>query len=326
MDLIKKTNIDFVTKRNFFLRLSIMASVIGLIVILLPQVPGLGLPKLIEPGIDFTGGTQTTVSFANTATSAEDVRQALAKAGYTSAEIKTFGKDGDFLIRINDFKDEASKVSADLVTKLNSAFSKNGEKAVILLGADNVGAKVSSEVATDAIISLIIATVIILLYVAFRFEFVYGISAIVALAHDVTMAFVISVLVNKLGILNLELSINSLAAYLTILGYSINDKVVVFDRIRENRERHRGMPLAELVNLSLNETLSRTLITGVSVLAALLVMVFMGGDVLEGFAFTMFIGIIVGTYSSIYVASSFLIWYTERVKHKNVGSVAHTEA
>lgn len=326
MDLIKKTNIDFVTKRNFFLRLSIMASVIGLIVILLPQVPGLGLPKLIEPGIDFTGGTQTTVSFANTATSAEDVRQALAKAGYTSAEIKTFGKDGDFLIRINDFKDEASKVSADLVTKLNTAFSKNGEKAVILLGADNVGAKVSSELATDAIISLIIATIIILLYVAFRFEFVYGISAIVALAHDVTIAFVISVLVNKLGILNLELSINSLAAYLTILGYSINDKVVVFDRIRENRERHRGMPLAELVNLSLNETLSRTLITGVSVLAALLVMVFMGGDVLEGFAFTMFIGIIVGTYSSIYVASSFLIWYTERVKHKNVGAVAHTEA
>jgi len=325
MDLIKKTNIDFVTSRNFFLRLSILASVIGLVVVLLPQL-GLGLPKLIEPGIDFTGGTQTTVSFANTATKAEQVRAALASAGYTSAEIKTFGKDGDFLIRINDFKDDASKVSADLVTKLNSAFSKNGERAVILLGADNVGAKVSAELATDAVISLIIATVIILLYVAFRFEFVYGVSAIVALAHDVTMAFVISVLVNKLGILNLELSINSLAAYLTILGYSINDKVVVFDRIRENREKYRSMPLAELVNHSLNETLSRTLITGISVLAALLVMVFLGGDVLEGFAFTMFIGIIVGTYSSIYVASSFLIWYTERVKHKNVGTVVHTEA
>ncbi|MFM8771929.1 MAG: protein translocase subunit SecF [Candidatus Kapaibacterium sp.] len=325
MDLIKKTNIDFVTNRNFFLRLSIMASIIGLVVVLLPQL-GLGLPKLIEPGIDFTGGTQTTVSFANTATTAEQVRGALATAGYTSAEIKSFGKDGDFLIRINDFKDEASKVSADLVQKLNTAFSKNGEKAVILLGADNVGAKVSAELATDAIVSLIIATVIILLYVAFRFEFMYGVSAIVALAHDVTMAFVISVLINKLGILNLELSINSLAAYLTILGYSINDKVVVFDRIRENREKHRGMPLAELVNHSLNETLSRTLITGISVLAALLVMVFLGGDVLEGFAFTMFIGIVVGTYSSIYVASSFLIWYTERVKHKNVGTVVHTEA
>lgn len=326
MDLIKKTNIDFVTNRNFFLRLSILASIIGMLVVLAPEIPGLGMPRLIEPGIDFTGGTQTTVSFANTATSAEQVRNALAKAGYTSAEIKSFGKDGDFLIRINDVQDDASRVSADLVTKLNTAFSKNGEKAVILLGADNVGAKVSAELATDAAISLIIATIIILLYVAFRFEFVYGISAVVALAHDVTVAFVISVLVNKLGILNLELSINSLAAYLTILGYSINDKVVVFDRIRENRERHRGMPLAELVNLSLNETLSRTLITGVSVLGALLVMVFLGGDVLEGFAFTMFIGIVVGTYSSIYVASSFLIWYTERVKHKSVGSVAHTEA
>ncbi len=326
MDLIKKTNIDFVTNRNFFLRLSILASIIGMLVVLAPEIPGLGMPRLIEPGIDFTGGTQTTVSFANTATSAEQVRNALAKAGYTSAEIKSFGKDGDFLIRINDVQDDASRVSADLVTKLNTAFSKNGEKAVILLGADNVGAKVSAELATDAAISLIIATIIILLYVAFRFEFVYGVSAIVALAHDVTVAFVISVLVNKLGILNLELSINSLAAYLTILGYSINDKVVVFDRIRENRERHRGMPLAELVNHSLNETLSRTLITGVSVLGALLVMVFLGGDVLEGFAFTMFIGIVVGTYSSIYVASSFLIWYTERVKHKSVGSVAHTEA
>ncbi|MBU3698884.1 MAG: protein translocase subunit SecF [Candidatus Kapabacteria bacterium] len=326
MDLIKKTNIDFVTNRNFFLRLSILASVIGMLVVLAPEIPGLGIPRLIEPGIDFTGGTQTTVSFANTATSAEQVRGALAKAGYSSAEIKSFGKDGDFLIRINDVQDEASKVSADLVTKLNTAFSKNGEKAVILLGADNVGAKVSAELAADAAISLIIATIIILLYVAFRFEFVYGLSAVIALAHDVTVAFVISVLVNKLGILNLELSINSLAAYLTILGYSINDKVVVFDRIRENRERHRGMPLAELVNLSLNETLSRTLITGVSVLGALLVMVFLGGDVLEGFAFTMFVGIVVGTYSSIYVASSFLIWYTERVKHKSVGSVVHTEA
>jgi preprotein translocase subunit SecF len=158
MDLIKKTNIDFVTNRGFFLRLSLLASIIGMLLVLGPEIPGLGLPRLIEPGIDFTGGTQTTVSFANTATSAEQVRGALGKAGYTSAEIKSFGKDGDFLIRINDVQDDASRVSADLVTKLNAAFSKNGEKAVIMLGADNVGAKVSAELATDAAISLIIAT------------------------------------------------------------------------------------------------------------------------------------------------------------------------
>jgi len=140
------------------------------------------------------------------------------------------------------------------------------------------------------------------------------------------MAFAISVLFNKLGLINLELSINSIAAYLTILGYSINDKVVVFDRIRENREKHKGMSLSELINLSINETLARTLITGVSVLAALLVMVLFGGDVLEGFAFTMFIGIVIGTYSSIYIAASFVIWYTDRIKHKKVGSVGTAKA
>ena len=131
----------------------------------------------------------------------------------------------------------------------------------------------------------------------------------------------LSVLFNHLGLLNLELSVNSIAAYLTILGYSINDKVVVFDRIRENREKHKGMNLAELINLSINETLSRTIITGVSVLGALLVLVFFGGNVLEGFAFTMFIGIVIGTYSSIWIAASFVLWYSDRIKHKKVGVV-----
>ena len=327
MDLIKKTNIDFVTKRNTFLRASITLSVVGMLIIILPQIAGLGMPKLMEFGIDFTGGTQTTVRFADKGINAEDVRQALTSEKFGNPEIKSFGNEGDFLVRINQAQDNASKVSADIVDALNQKFPPvSGQNAVMLLGADNVGAKISSELAEDAAISLLAATLIILLYIAFRFEWAYGVSAIVALAHDVTMAFIISVFFNKLGLLNLEISINSIAAYLTILGYSINDKVVVFDRIRENREKYRGMPLAELVNLSLNETLSRTIITGVSVLAALLVMVFLGGDVLEGFAFTMFVGIVVGTYSSIYVASAFLIWYTERVKHKNVGSVASTQA
>jgi preprotein translocase SecF subunit len=327
MDLIKKTNIDFVTKRNSFLRASILASIIGMIVILLPQIPGLGMPKLMEFGIDFTGGTETKVSFTNENIQAEEVRQALSSSKFGNPEIKSYGAPGDFLIRINETQDNSSKVSADMIDELNAKFAANdGKDAVTLLGADNVGAKISSELAEDAAISLIAATLIILLYIAFRFEWAYGVSAVVALAHDVTMAFIISVFFNKLGLINLEISINSIAAYLTILGYSINDKVVVFDRVRENREKFRGMPLAELVNHSLNEPLRRTIITGVSVLGALLVMVFLGGDVLEGFAFTMFVGIVVGTYSSIYVASAFLIWYTERVKHKNVGSVASTQA
>lgn len=312
MDLIKKTNIDFVSNRVAIFRASVIIALIGLAATF--------LPGMIDLGIDFTGGTQITVKFANQSANADQVRAAVGAIGYGGAEIKSFGTTGEYLIRINE-TGRASEISASIVAGLQKAFSND---TVTLLGADNVDPKVSSELAIDSALSLFLATIIILLYVAFRFQFAYGLSAIVALAHDVVLAFVISVLFNKTGLLNLELSINSLAAYLTILGYSINDKVVVFDRIRENREKHKGMSLVDLVNLSLNETLSRTLITGISVLAALLVMVFLGGDVLEGFAFTMFIGIVIGTFSSIYIASAFLIWYSDRVQHKNVGEL-HTK-
>jgi preprotein translocase SecF subunit len=312
MDLIKKTNIDFVSNRVAIFRASVIIALIGLAATF--------LPGMIDLGIDFTGGTQITVKFAKQSASADQVRAAVGEIGFGGAEIKSFGTTGEYLIRINE-TGRASEISADIVAGLQKSFSND---TVTLLGADNVDPKVSSELAFDSALSLFLATIIILLYVAFRFQFAYGLSAIVALAHDVVLAFVVSVLFNKTGLLNLELSINSLAAYLTILGYSINDKVVVFDRIRENREKHKGMALVDLVNLSLNETLSRTLITGVSVLAALLVMVFLGGDVLEGFAFTMFIGIVIGTFSSIYIASAFLIWYSDRVQHKNVGEL-HTK-
>jgi preprotein translocase subunit SecF len=312
MDLIKKTNIDFVSNRVTIFRTSVIIALIGLAATFIPGI--------IDLGIDFTGGTQITVKFANQSASADQVRAAVGAIGYGGAEIKSFGTTGEYLIRINE-TGRASEISASIVAGLQSTFSND---TVTLLGADNVDPKVSSELAVDSALSLFLASIIILLYVAFRFQFAYGLSAIVALAHDVALAFAVSVFFNKTGLLNLELSINSLAAYLTILGYSINDKVVVFDRIRENREKHKGMSLVDLVNLSINETLSRTLITGVSVLAALLVMVFLGGDVLEGFAFTMFVGIVIGTYSSIYIASAFLIWYSDRVQHKNVGEL-HTK-
>lgn len=314
MDLIKKTNIDFISSRKKIFLVSILLAVGGLIACF--------VPGMIDLGIDFTGGTEIKVSFLRNTASADKVRSAVGALGYGGAEIKSFGNTGEYLIRINQVGG-ASAVSATVVTSLQKAFPNDN---IALLGANNVDPKVSSELAFDSLLSLLIATVIILFYVAFRFQLAYGVSAIVALAHDVVLAFAVSVLFNKLGWLNLEISINSLAAYLTILGYSINDKVVVFDRIRENRDKHKGLALSELVNLSLNETLSRTLITGVSVLAALLVMVFVGGDVLEGFAFTMFIGILIGTYSSIYIASSVLIWYSDRVQHKRVGKVASHKA
>ena len=311
MDLIRKTNIDFVTNRNAFFIASFAAIVIGLVAI--PLLGGLDL------GIDFTGGTQIAVKFEKNTVTTEEVRSTLGTLGYEGAELKSFGNPGEYLVRVGS-TGKATEVSSEIVSGLQAAYPND---TVDLLSADNVEVKISKELAIDSSIALVVAFVVMLLYVAFRFEFVYGLGAIVALLHDVVLAFIISVLFNHTGLLNLELSINSIAAYLTILGYSINDKVVVFDRIRENREKHKGMNLVELINLSINETLSRTIITGVSVLAALLVLVFFGGDVLEGFAFTMFIGIVIGTYSSIWIASSFVLWYTDRVKHKQIGAV-HT--
>lgn len=311
MDLIKQTNVDFVSRRNLFFMTSIIVNVVGLILVLIMGV---------DYGIDFAGGTQVTVAFLKKTVQTEDVRSALGAIGYKDAEIKSFGGEGQYLIRIQA-TGKASQVSAQIISELQRRFPADN---VELLGADNVEKKISNELFRDSVIALVVAFLAIMLYVTLRFEWVFGLGSIVALLHDVLMAFVISVLFNKTGLLNLDLSINSIAAYLTIIGYSINDKVVVFDRIRENREKHKGMSLSQLVNLSLNETLSRTILTGVSVLAALLVMVFFGGSVLEGFAFTMFIGIVIGTYSSIYIATSFVIWYTDRVKHKNIGSVAST--
>jgi preprotein translocase SecF subunit len=313
MDLIKKTNIDFISKRNLFFITSFVVNVVGLLLIVFTGV---------DLGIDFTGGTQVSVRFQKNSATTEEIRSTLSTIGYGGAQLKSFGNPGEYLIRVAA-TGNASKVSAVIVSKLQNTYPND---TVELLGADNVEKKISGELAIDSLIAMVVAFVVMLIYIAFRFEFVFGLGAIVALLHDVLMAFVISVLFNKTGLLNLELSINSIAAYLTILGYSINDKVVVFDRIRENREKHKGMALADLINVSLNETLSRTLITGVAVLGALLILVFMGGEVLEGFAFTMFVGIVIGTYSSIYIASSFVLWYTDRIRHKRVGTVHAAQA
>ena len=314
MDLIKKTNIDFVSNRNRFFTISFGLIVAGLLAVVFT------FNSSSDLGIDFTGGTQVTIKFEKASVSTDEVRTSLTSMGYAGAELKSFGNDGEYLIRVGA-TGKATEVSQEIVASLQEAFPAD---EVTLLGADNVEVKISNELAYQSALALAVALAVMLLYIAFRFqELVYGLGAIVALLHDVLLAFIVSVLFNKTGLLNLEININAIAAYLTIIGYSINDKVVVFDRIRENREKHKGMGLADLINLSINETLSRTIITGVSVLGALLVLVFFGGDVLEGFAFTMFAGIVIGTYSSIWIASSFVIWYTDRVKHKRIGTV-HT--
>ncbi|MES2765828.1 MAG: protein translocase subunit SecF [Bacteroidota bacterium] len=310
MNFFGKTNIDFLGKRRTWFIASIIISLICLI------LPFFG----VRYGIDFTGGTEGAVAF-KTPVATESVREAMTKAGFGGSEIKDYGEKGQYLIRVGNEADAPER----MINGLKTAFPDN---QITILKMDKIGPKVGSELRTQALLAVFLSIVAILLYVAFRFEFVYGLGAIIAIVHDVIVAIGAVVIVQKLGLFNLDADQSVLAALLTVIGFSINDTVIIFDRIRENKEKHKTMPLIPLMNLSLNETLSRTINTVLTVAVVLLVMIFFGGDVLRGFSFVMFIGIVVGSYSSIYIASGFVVWYYEHVKKVNVesGSASAVEA
>jgi len=183
--------------------------------------------------------------------------------------------------------------------------------------AITVGPKVGDELKMDAVIAVILSLLVILVYLGFRFKFVFAVGAVAALFHDVLITFgLFSILYGLIPGLNLEIDVTVVAAFLTLVGYSINDTVVVFDRVREEMKIHKTVPLYENLNSAVNKTMSRTVLTGGTTLLSLLVLIFVGGEVLRTFAFTLFFGIIIGTYSSIFVASSFVYEYASRVKKK----------
>ncbi|MCX7930200.1 MAG: protein translocase subunit SecF [Chlorobi bacterium] len=309
MELFGKTNIDFLGKRRIFLVVSLAINVIGLVLLLFG---GLRL------GIDFQGGTEVAIRFS-AEQHTDAVRAAVAKAGFQNAEIKSYGKANEFLIRVPEIGGQGEQSSSSRITSgLRAAFPN---QAVTVLKEDRIGPKIGSELRTKAVIAVLLAIVGILLYIAFRFEFIYGLGAVVALVHDVFVALTFVLIGQKLEFLNLEFNQGVLAALLTVVGFSINDTVIIFDRIRENREKHKGMALVPMMNLSINETLSRTINTVLTVVLVLATLLALGGEVLHGFSFTMLIGIITGTYSSIYIASAFVVWYTERIKKEPVESV-----
>ncbi len=308
MEFFGKTNIDFLGKRRIFLVVSVVINLIGLVLLLFG---GLRL------GIDFQGGTEVAIRFSQEQHT-DAVRTAVAKAGFTNAEIKSYGKANEFLIRVPEVSGQGEQSpSARIVSALRASFPN---ESVTILKEDRIGPKIGSELRTKALIAVLLAIVAILLYIAFRFEFIYGLGAVVALVHDVFVALTFVLIGQKLEILNLEFNQGVLAALLTVVGFSINDTVIIFDRIRENREKHKGMALVPLMNLSINETLSRTINTVLTVVLVLSTLLALGGEVLHGFSFTMLVGIITGTYSSIYIASAFVVWYTERIKKEPVES------
>jgi preprotein translocase subunit SecF len=286
---------------------SLILNVLGII---LPFVLGL------KSGIDFTGGTEVGVELSGKANATAEIREIVEKGGVTGIEIKSFGRDNQYLIRVPaDAYGAGVDVRKTIEERLQQGMSAENVK---ILMVNNIGAKVGSELRTAALIAVVLAILAIMLYIAFRFEFTFGIGAAVAIIHDVLVTLAFVSIFSKFGILNLEMNTAMIAAFLTVIGFSVNDTVIIFDRVRENLEKHKAMNLIQLMNLSINETLSRTINTITTVVLVLLTMTLFGGEGLQGFAFTMLIGILTGAYSSIYIASAFVIWYIQNVQKKDI--------
>ena len=248
-------------------------------------------------GLDFTGGTLIEVGYTSAPNTAE-VRENLANAGFDSV-VQTFGAATDIVVRIPPSEIEES--SAELSTRVLAALSQGVEGEIEMRRVEFVGPQVGEELAEQGILAVIYAMVGVFLYVMFRFQWRFSVGAVAALFHDITVSM------GVISLAQIEFDLTVVAAILAVVGYSLNDTIVLFDRIRENFPRYRKRQPIEVVNTSINETLSRTLMTSTTTLLVLMALFYFGGEIIHGFAFTLIVGVLVGTYSSIYVASSALL-------------------
>jgi preprotein translocase subunit SecF len=289
MKILKsKQNIDFMGKRQIALVFSLV-----LIAISVGSIVARGLSL----GIDFTGGTLIEVGYSEPA-DLESVRKALVDSGHGDSSVQQFGTPRDILIRLASSPDADS---ARLSNEVFAALSRAADSKIELRRVEFVGPQVGDELAEDGALAVLVALIAILMYVAMRFEWRFAVGSVIALVHDVI------IVVGLFALLQVEFDLPVLAAVLAVIGYSLNDTIVVFDRIRENfRKMRKGEPV-EIVNRSLNETLSRTLVTSLTTILVLLALFFLGGEIIHGFAFALLVGVLIGTYSSIYVASTSIL-------------------
>lgn len=293
MEIFNNANYDFIGKRNLAISLSLVLIIIGLVSIF--------LHKGLNYGIDFAGGTLVQVQFKN-AVSADDVRKALTDPRLGTFTIQNIGEEGEneFLVRMpKPVETTVSETPSVIVEKdLEEAFGKDNFE---VRRTESVGPTIGKELKKSALGCILVSLVMILIYISFRFELRFAIGAVVALIHDVLIT------VGAFSVTGREFNLPVIAALLTVVGYSLNDTIVIFDRIRENQKLHHRKGLIELINLSVNQTLSRTILTSGTTLFVVICLFLMGGEVINDFAFALLIGIVVGTYSSIYVASPVLI-------------------
>ena len=260
--------------------------------------------KGLNLGVDFVGGQMIRVTFVQTpAAPVAELRESVGSLGYGEPIIQQFGKPNEVSIRMKlPEGSEANAGLADTMTRKITETVKAGHPDVRIDGVDSVSGKVSGELFKTGMQALIAAMVAISIYIWVRFVWQFGVGALFALVHDVTLTL------GLFAVTQMEFDLNIVAALLTLIGYSLNDNIVVYDRIRENLKKYRRMPLPELLDLSVNETLSRTIVTSLSVLITLVALLLLGPNVIFGFTAAIALGIFVGTYSSIYMAAPILIW------------------
>ena len=259
--------------------------------------------KGLNYGIDFKGGTLIELRSINT--EASSIRDVLKNMDLGDVNVKKFGKEGDFLIKVEQ-KGDNNK----LIPEIKKNLSDNLNSDVNFRRVENVGPKVSAELLQSGIIAISLSLAAMLFYIWVRFEWQFSIGSIIALFHDVIITLGI------FSLLSLEINLSIIAAVLTIVGYSMNDTVVIYDRIRENLGKFHKLNISDIANLSINETLARTIITSVTTLLALFSIFILGGEILRGFSFAMILGVLIGTYSSIFVASPVLKYF--KVSYKTI--------
>lgn len=288
MRFLSKTNIDFISKQKITGFLSIALIVAGIASLIMKGGPLLS--------IDFTGGTVAQVKFEKPVELGQ-LRETLSDYGFKGAEIVEFGSPDEILIK-TQFSGSNSEISEKLTLALGNSFT--------LRRVESVGPKIGKELQTDALKAIGLALLLILIYITFRFDRYYALGSVMALIHDVLITL------GVFSLLDYEINLSIIAAFLTIVGYSLNDTIVVFDRIRENIPKFMKKTLNDVVNISLNETLNRTVITSLTTMMVVVILFLWGGKVINLFAFALIIGVFVGTYSSLFVASPVMVYFEKR--------------
>ena len=301
MRIVKDTNIDFMSR-------TFIASCISAVLILVGAVSLItnGGPKL---SIDFKGGTLVAVNFTKPV-DINEIRSSLSSVlidgqnfDFSKEEIKHFGDESNVAIRIASIENEPPRFANRVSESLASIYPGllPSEKSDFILSIDKVGPKVGAELSSDAVLAILYALGFILIYISIRFEFKYAIGAIAALTHDVLITL------GVFSILGYEISLAVIAAFLTIVGYSLIDTIVIFDRVRENVKSLKGSSMESVINQSINDSLSRTIVTSLTTFLVVLILFLVGGEVIHTFSFAMIVGVVIGTYSSIFVASPIVI-------------------